>query len=298
MTNLAVIVLTFNEEKHIKRCLDSVFKIAEKVYIIDSFSTDNTLSIASKYNTKIIQREWKNNAEQFQYALNHFNIDNEWTMKMDADEYLTDLLVEELKEELHNSNDINSFYLNLRVIFKGKQIRFGESPAILRVWKTGSAKMEQRWMDEHIVVENQKSKKLRHHFIDHNLNNSSWWIEKHNKYASREAVEILNQKYHFLPIDKDVLNAPNNAKYKRLVKVYLYNQLPIIIRPILYFTYRYFIKLGFLDGIRGFFFHFFQGFWYRMLVDLKYYEGKKLIAPLKSKEEMRNELANHFSLKL
>ena len=130
-------------------------------------------------------------------------------------------------------------------------------------------------MDEHIIV-NGSTAHFKGELIDNNLNSLTWWIEKHNAYASREAVDLLNLEYKFMPHDSVAnLGSGSQSGFKRWVKERVYAKLPSNNRALLYFLYRYIVRLGFLDGRSGFAFHFLQGFWYRYLVDLKINEVQK-----------------------
>ena len=129
-------------------------------------------------------------------------------------------------------------------------------------------------MDEHIVLSpGARFVTARGHLVDDNLKGITFWINKHNRYASREAVDLLNTKYPLLDRDEalQVVDDPQ-AKRKRRIKEKGYARLPVGLRAGLYFIYRYFVCLGFLDGYKGFIWHFMQGFWYRLLVDLKILE--------------------------
>jgi len=112
--------------------------------------------------------------------------------------------------------------------------------------------------------------------IDDNLNSLTWWTEKHNKYASREAVDLLNLEYGFMPHDSVAsLRNGKQTGVKRWLKEEVYARLPGGFRAFTYFFYRYVIRMGFLDGQAGTAFHFLQGFWYRYLVDAKVFEVKR-----------------------
>lgn len=127
-------------------------------------------------------------------------------------------------------------------------------------------------MDEHIKLSTGKTKELEHDLVDDNLNDLTWWTTKHNNYATREAVDILNTIYGFKLYDEVVPDFFGSQEQKRRKLKHVYVGLPLFIRPFIYFLYRYFIKLGFLDGKQGLIWHFLQGFWYRFLVDAKIYE--------------------------
>ncbi|MBL1353648.1 MAG: glycosyltransferase family 2 protein [Zetaproteobacteria bacterium] len=275
--SVCVVILTYNEEIHIKRCIKSLEPIASKIFIVDSFSSDKTVEIAESLGAVVAQRKWKNYADQFQWGLDNCGAESQWVMRMDADEYLEPDLLEELPKALNDvSDEITGFYIRRKVLFYGKWIKHGGfyPHTLLRVWRNGQGRIEQRWMDEHIVLpELSKTTMLKGHLVDDNLKGMTFWIDKHNSYASREMVDLLNNKYHLLERDDSLkTNDDPQAKWKRIMKDDVYSRLPLALRSTIYFLYRYFLRLGFLDGGKGFIWHFMQGYWYRMLVDVKIME--------------------------
>ncbi len=133
-------------------------------------------------------------------------------------------------------------------------------------------------MDEHIKVTG-ATEEFRGEIIDDNLQSLTWWTAKHNGYASREAVDLLNLKYRFMPHDSVAsLKNASQAGIKRWIKESIYLRLPGGLRAFSYFFYRYIVRLGFLDGSSGTAFHLLQGFWYRYLVDAKIAEVERYIA--------------------
>ncbi len=300
--DISVIILTYNEELHIERCLKNLQPLAKQIFIVDSFSTDNTVQIAESLGAKVFQRPWKNYADQFQWGLDNCPIQTGWVMRMDADEYLEQALIDEIIAKFSSlPDDINGLYLKRKHHFLGRWIKHGDRYplVLLRIWKTGQAHIENRWMDEHIVLDSGNSLVMAGDFVDDNLNTIEWFIEKHNRYASREMVDIFNQKYQLFERDESIEDAKTGqAKIKRFVKESLYNKLPLFVRPVLYFFYRYFLRFGFLDGAEGFAYHFMQGLWYRCLVDLKCLEAERVLAGAESKEEKIARLVKLTGLKL
>ncbi len=281
MKNISVIILTHNEEQHIERCIESLNQVASQIFIVDSFSTDRTVEIAKSLGTKVYQNKWINYANQFHWGLDNCPISTKWVMRMDADEYLEDELITEINNKLDGLNEnITGVYLKRKVLFKGKWIKYGGfyPHILLRIWKHGMGRIEQRWMDEHIVLSQGETIQFDKDLVDDNLNDITWWIEKHNSYATREMLDLMNMKYGFFESDDALLNSDDpQAKKKRLLKEKVYSKIPTGLRAFLYFIYRYIVKLGFLDGKKGFVFHFMQGFWYRLLVDVKVEEFEKFI---------------------
>lgn len=276
---LTAIVLTYNEGIHLERCLTSLYGVVEHIVVVDCFSTDMTLDIARAHGARVIQKPWINHANQFNWALTQLAKDTEWVLRIDADEVLTPMLALEIRERLPSlSYDIHGICFSRRMTFQGRMIRWGGifPVRVLRMFRYGRGECENRWMDEHIKVSG-----LIHNFngeiIDDNLNTLSWWINKHNGYASREAVDILNMEYGFMPYDSVADLRGGQAGVKRWLKEQVYFRLPVGLRAGLYFFYRYLLRLGFLDGQEGFAFHFMQGFWYRYLVDAKVTEVKRIM---------------------
>ena len=261
------IILTFNESIHLERCVKSIQNYFNQIYIIDSFSTDQTKEIAQKLPVIFLENKFINHSQQFNWALKKIDKNTSWVLRIDADEYITNALGVEISTKLEKlEKSINGIFIPRKIIFKDKLIRFGgiNPTKVLRLFRYGYGKCDSRWMDEHIHVRGKKIA-FTNSIIDENLKSLTWWINKHNSYASKEAYELI--KFQILTNQRaDIKNNLENRKIK------YYYKSPIILRSFLYFIYRYFFKFGFLDGLRGFCFHFMHAFWYRLLVDMKYLE--------------------------
>ncbi len=278
--NITVIVLTYNEERHLTRCLQSLQKIVDKIVVVDSYSNDQTLSIAETYGAQILQHPFKTQANQFNWALSQLSPDTDWVLRIDADEYLTPELVEQIQQQLPKiPPEIDGIIFGRRIAFQGKVLRHGGlfPSKVLRLFRYGRGQCENRWMDEHIKITG-LTLEISGELIDDNLNSLTWWTEKHNRYASREAVDLLNLEYQFMPLDSVAsLNTKFSGSIKRWFKEVVYARLPGGFRAFAYFFYRYILRLGFLDGQAGTVFHILQGFWYRYLVDAKVTEVKRYL---------------------
>ena len=288
-SNLTVIILTKNEEKHIRRCINSFSKTPTRIVIVDSFSTDKTIEIAKELGADIYQRNFYNHSDQFQWAIENTNIQTEWVMRMDADEIWEESLAAEIEKTLKNETSVNGIIVNRKYIFMDKWLKYGGiyPLSLLRIWRRGAAKIEQRFMDEHMVLQSGSCITLNNHIVDHNLNGITLWTNKHNHYASREMIDYLNIDLNFYNEDKSLeLSGLSQATIKRFFKKKIYNQLPLFIRAIGFFVYRYIIKLAFLDGKQGFIYAILQAFWYRFLVDVKVLEFKKALKKGRSAKEI------------
>jgi glycosyltransferase involved in cell wall biosynthesis len=276
--DISVIILTYNEEKHLKRCINSIQDIATEIFVVDSFSTDDTVELAESLGAKVYQNKWINYATQFNWGLENCPIKTKWVMRLDADEVISPELAQEIKEELSEDDGTKGYVLNRGHVFLNKKMIYGGSypTKLLRIWEYGNGYCENKWMDEHIILkERGKIINLKYSFWDYNLNNIGWWTEKHNGYATREAIDQLNKKYNLFDIEDAQNDTTQQSKIKKLLKNKVYEKMPKAIRAFMYFIYRYIFRLGFLDGYQGFAWHFLQGFWYRFLVDVKVYEIEK-----------------------
>lgn len=277
---ITAIILTFNEELHLTRCLSRVIPWVEQVVVVDSFSSDRTVEIARAHGADVLQNPWKNYACQFQWALDHARIETPWVMRLDADEYWEDAAVAELRARLPVlPSDVTALRARLKVVFRGRPIRHGRhySTWLTRIWRREAGSIEQRWMDEHIVLSHGRTLTLQNgDLVDHNLNDLGWWVDKHNRYATRHMVDFVSRE-HGLFVEDRRLETSREGRRKRFLKHGLYGRTPLYLRATLFFLYRYVARLGFLDGRQGFLFHFMHGFWLMMLIDAKIDEARRFI---------------------
>lgn len=299
-SDITVIVLTKDEQLHIERCLNNVCPFVKKVFIIDCYSKDNTLEIAQKFdNVEVIQHEWPATkyAGQFNWALENAPIKTKWVMRLDADEYLLPELIEEIKEKLPNlPSNVTSVVMTRRVMFLGKWMKRGTYPVkMLRIFQYGKGICEQKLMDEHIQMFEGDSVEFENDFVDDNLHDLSWFVEKHIGYAIREAVDLLDIELDLTgqaAIDKEKkMNEQAVAKRKKKHK---YASMPLFWRSFYYFLYRYFVKGACLEGKEGFLWTFIQGWWYRTFVDAKVFEIKKHCGS--DKEAIRKYLKAEYGI--
>lgn len=295
MADIAFVVLTYNEEKHLERCLSSLVPFAKQLIVVDSFSTDGTCSVAERMGAVVYQHPFKNQAFQFNWALDNCAIDADWVWRVDADEYIEPKLGEKVVEVIATcGSDINGIYVNKKIVFMGRPLKHGgwyPAPQI-KIIRKGYGASENKFMDEHLVVFSGQTLYVDADQIDENLNDMSWWSHKHIGYAEREAVNMLMMCYGVDSVGNSV--SPkfwgNGAERKRWLKI-KYARSPLFFRPFMNFFVRYVLKAGFLDGREGFIWHVLQGFWYRFLVDAKILEierrcgfDKKLVMEYIQKE--------------
>ena len=276
MINLTVVILTLNEEVNIEQSVGNVRGWARDVFVLDSGSTDSTVEIAEKLGAKTFYRKFDNYAAQRNYAIKELPIATEWMLFLDADEYLSPELKEEIEQELANPH-ADGYMIKFRFYFMGRWIKHGGyyGTKILRLFKREKASVD-RDMNEHVVIDGIVGE-MKHDFIHDDHKGITEWIDKHNRYATYEAMELIKYDERKKSEKKDEFADifGTQAQKKRWIREYIWNPLmPPLVRPFIYYFYRYFLKLGFLDGRPGFIYHFLQGLWWTFLIDVKYIEMK------------------------
>lgn len=275
MLDLTAIILTYNEEKNIAHCIGSIQDIAKRIVVIDSYSTDNTVEIAKNMGAEVYQHEFVNQAKQYIYGTEIADIKTKWVFRIDADERLTTESAREIEQicKDNEDTDVNGIIVRFKVNFMGKDLKHGGIYPFrkLLIYKNGKGYMEDRSMDEHIVLSEGRSVELKNDSLHCDYKDLNVWIDKHNKYASREVEDYFRSSQK----KEGGANLNKSARIKRFVKFNIYYKLPMGMRAHLYYIYRYYFKLGFLDGKEGKIFAFMQAYWYRYLVDAKIYEKNK-----------------------
>jgi len=294
--DITAIILTFNEARHLERAIRSIAGIAGQICVVDSGSTDDTVAIARRLGAEVHTHAFVNQARQFQWALDTLAIRGRWVLRLDADEIIEPDLAREIAEQLPRlPPEVVGVNLKRKHIFMDRWVRHGgRYPLVmLRLWRHGHGRVEDRWMDEHVVVHGGRTVTFDGGFADHNLNDLSYFVDKHNKYATREAIEVLNQRLGLFARDQglNARSASRQASLKRWLKERVFNRIPFTVSAPLYFLWRYVVQRGFLDGRSGLVYHALQGGWYRFLVGAKAMELERAVAHLHDKAAVCAELS-------
>lgn len=270
---LAVIILTYNEQANLAQALRSVSGWAREVFVFDSFSTDRTVEIAREHGASVMQHRFENYARQRNAALDELPVRSEWVLFLDADEWLPEALKQEIDSLIASRPVENGFYLPRRFIWMGRWIRRGYYPTwILRLFRRGKARCEDRAVNEHLVVDGTTGR-LKNDFIHEDLRGVGDWIDKHNRYATLEARELFRQRSEQSgEIDARLFGT--QAQRKRWLRHRVFNRMPPLVRPFFFWAYRYVLCGGFLDGREAFIYHFLHALWFPLLIDVKYLERK------------------------
>lgn len=274
MKVVTFIILTFNEAKTINDCLDSLQGIDASVLVVDSYSTDNTVDIIKNRGISVVQHPFENYSIQRNWAQENNPFKTEWVCHLDADERLTPELVDWIKNDFHKEdNSIDAFIFSRRAVFMGRWIKHGAHyPNYhLRLYRVAKGKCEDKAYDQHFVTWGKSKMIPKKDIINVLSDNLSNFIASHNKWATLEAIEVLKKDVAGKGEVKSRFTG-NPIEQRRWLKNNVFQKAPLFLRSFLYFFYRFFIRLGFLDGKEGVVFHILQGFWFRFLVDAKVFE--------------------------
>jgi glycosyltransferase involved in cell wall biosynthesis len=253
---VSVIVAARNEERNLRRCLEALREVGE-VYVIDSGSTDATPEIARSFGAKVVQFHYQGGwPKKRQWAMENLDFAYDWIFLVDADEALTPELAQEIRTAIQNP-DINGYYISLRMYFLGRLLRHGGAgfwklplfrhgkgayECRLREQNASMADME---VHEHVVVDGTTAR-LSAPLIHHNVESLSRYIRKHDEYSNWESRVLLKGEQNSTELPPRLLGT--QAQRRRWLKRKLF-AMPG--SPVLLFFYRYFLRLGFLDGTPG-----------------------------------------------
>jgi glycosyltransferase involved in cell wall biosynthesis len=272
-SRVSFVVLTRDEERNIAACLGSVAGWAAEIFVIDSGSVDDTLRIAENFGARVFSHSFETHAKQWDWALRNLPIKTDWVLALDADQSVTPELRGEITEFISDPKNaaVDGCYVRRRQVFRGRWIKHGGyyPKYLLKFFRRGAAWSDERdLVDHHFRVEGRVAK-LRNDIIEDNQNEASisTWIGKHNRYAVLQAHEEFERRRAAPHVGtKPRLLGTPDERILWLKGAWI--RLPLYVRPLIYFLYRYIFRLGVLDGKQGFIFHFLQAYWYRLLVDI------------------------------
>lgn len=273
---VSVVILTFNEEKNIRDCIESILDLTDEIFVVDSGSTDKTLEILSHYSVKIVHNPFNNYSQQRNWALQTIDFKTDWILNLDADHRASEELKDEIEKLFLNGipPHINGILTSRRTMFMGRWIKYGGHYPTYHaaMFRLGKGKCENKLYDQHFLVEGE-TLKVKGDIIDMITESLSTFTLRHDKWSNLEAIQQFENKVQ----GNDIIEAKvtGNPIQKRRFYKNIYEKFPLFVRPFIYFFIRYFLKFGFLDGKRGLIFHFLQCFWFRFLIDAKIYELKK-----------------------
>jgi glycosyltransferase involved in cell wall biosynthesis len=266
-----VVILTFNSANIIKETLGQALKVTPNVFVVDSASKDGTDEIARSMGCEVAQHQFSNYGQQRNWAISQVRERYTWQLHLDADEVLDAAAIASILAVLEGKSDYDAYMLKRRDYFMGRELRFsGVNPWHLRLFKSSVGQCENRMYDQHFIADCPvgKLKGLMH---DKNSLAIADWTARHNRWSDLEADQVALQEYGGDGVLKARLFGDGRER-ARFYRKFYYTVLPVSLRALPYFIYRYFFRLGIADGMPGFYFAFFQALWFHLLIDAKIYE--------------------------
>lgn len=278
---VSVLICTKNEERNLEQCLKSV-AWADDIVVLDSLSTDRTVSLARGLGARVVEREFDNFSAHKNWALDHIDFRHDWILILDADERVTEALAREIAGVMQGTQEPAGYYISRQNFFAGKWIRHGGwfPDWNLRLLRRGRGRYEARLVHEHMLL-NGPSGFLKNPLVHHDYKGIERYFERHNHYTSLEAVEA--SRILAALAQPEVLPAKLRAQgpeRRRFLKNLAYRYLPA--RSLCKFVWMYFLKLGFLDGRMGFRFSLLHAF-HEYMISLKLEELKDPTSPMSQK---------------
>jgi glycosyltransferase involved in cell wall biosynthesis len=271
LMRISAVILTFNSELTIGKTLECARRVSDDIHVVDSYSTDNTLQIAESYGARIVQHPFVHYGDQRNWSIDNLAFKYDWQLHLDADEFLSAELIAEIEKLKTASSDaIDGYYIPRLTRFMGRDLRHGGHYPIwhMRLFRSGAGHCESRKYDQHFILTG-KGERIHAPMIDDNRMSLEEWIDRHNRWSEAEVQEILHPTTEGVLQGK--LRGGSPMQTKRALRG-LFLRVPLFARSFLYFVYRYFFLLGFLDGKPGLIYNVLQTFWYRFLIDAKLYE--------------------------
>ncbi|MGA7161513.1 MAG: glycosyltransferase family 2 protein [Bacteroidota bacterium] len=246
MQKISAVIVTFNEEKNIERCLLSLQWVDELI-VVDAFSDDRTVEICRRLNAKVVQKKWEGYALQKQFALSMAS--HTWVLLMDADEEAPPELHREIKTVISTDSEISGYEIARKSFFLGQWMKYGGwYPGYqLRLFLKSKAFIPQRPVHEGVEVQGTVGR-LRNPLNHYTYYSLAQYLGKLNDYTS--------------------LDVMNRLKEKQQSRVRWYN---FIINPISVFVRMFFVLTGFRDGFRGLLLAVYSSF-YKFLLFAKVWE--------------------------
>ena len=235
--DITAIIPTFNEETNIQECIRSIKNYVKEIIIMDNYSTDTTKEIAEKMGA-IVYQSHSSYKERLNNGINLKNIKTKWILNIDADERLTEKSGKEIVKlctKYESNNTINGIVLHYQFVFMGKILKHGFKPYKMRLFKKGTAYMENKELDEHFVLKTGKCVYCKSCLIHHDYKGMDSFIIKLNNYSKRVAKEYFDLKAGRSVLPMKGLSAV--SRFRRHIKYKFYYKMPISIRSHLYYIY-------------------------------------------------------------
>ena len=278
---VSVLIPAKNEEENLPACLESVAR-ADEVFVVDSQSEDRSVEIARKYGATVVQFHFNGRwPKKKNWSLENLPFRNEWVLIVDCDERIPPELWNEIEQAIQLS-EYSGYYLNRRVFFLGKWIRYGGKYPDwnLRLFRHAHGRYENlntesirntgdNEVHEHVMIERKYGAVgyLKNDMLHEDFRDLFHWLERHNRYSNWEAKVYYNLLNGMDDGGTIGANPFGDAVQRKRALKRVWVRLPF--KPFLRFILFYFIRLGFMDGQAGYIYG-------RLLSQYEYQIGVKL----------------------
>ncbi|MFH1684331.1 MAG: glycosyltransferase family 2 protein [Candidatus Margulisiibacteriota bacterium] len=241
---ISVLIPVYNQEKRIEDCLKSVVW-ADEILVVDSFSADKTLDICRKYTDKIIQHEYVNSAAQKNWALANLEFCGDWILIIDSDEVMTPELKDEILKRAGREKYLG-YYFPRKNFFLGKWIRHGGwyPDWNIKLFKKGSGRFEDKSVHAEAVISGSVGY-MKNPIIHYPRESIGDYLKHMDQFTTWRAQDIYKSQSGEMEVE--LVSLP---KLSRPLLKFIWRWLPF--KPFWRFIWFYVLKLGFLDGYRGF----------------------------------------------
>lgn len=240
---LSVVLITLNEAHNLERFFKSIEGWVTNIFVLDSYSIDDTVDICLKHGAKVYQRKFDNFGAQWNAAISIPEINTEWVMKLDPDEVMTENLKININSSLSQKNKINGYYLDRKLFFFRKKLPVTQQ--LLRIWRNGKCTFSNSLVNEHANVQGDVGK-IRGYFEHHDSPNLEHWTNKQNNYTSAEASSFIQETA--IAIEPRIFG--NSLQRRMFIKKYFFK---IPFRYKILFFYHYLFLGAFVAGREGFY---------------------------------------------
>lgn len=273
---VSVIILTYNSAATLPQTLAAARLVSDDIHVVDSFSADRTVALAREAGATVVQHAFERYDAQRNWAIENLPLKHGWELHLDADERLTPALAAEINRVMAAPSESIDGYMIPRLIhFLNAPIRHGGMYPNwhLRLFRRGRGRCERRLYDQHFLLPGGgKVERLKEPMIDDMRMSLDEWTRRHLRWAEAQAAMAIegggegeiSGRWTGSPIER-----------KRALRRF-YGRAPALLRPFLFFLYRYVLRLGFLDGVPGLIFFVLQTFWFHFFVDARVYERRMM----------------------
>jgi glycosyltransferase involved in cell wall biosynthesis len=222
---ISILAPTFNEERNIRACLETV-RWADEIVVVDSFSTDRTVEIAREFTDRILQHEYIHSAAQKNWAIPQ--VTHPWVMIVDSDERVTPELRDEILGVLENNRGLDGFRIRRINHFLGKRVRFcgWQHDAVLRLFRRDLGRYQEREVHADVIVEGGRVGRLRGRLLHYTFDSFEQYLRKFDRYTTWASGDRAKRT--------------PRVRWRHLA-----------LRPAWRFWRQYVLQLGFLDGLTG-----------------------------------------------